>query len=1175
MRRRTARTSRLVLAALAASCALPAAAIAAAGAQGGRVDVADGSGGGWARPAVRAASRAVAAVGYLPAGTWTSQPRAPYAALAWPAGSAPGGLGVDLATGRVAAIDASERAVRVYAVDGALETVVAIGDDIGAPHDVAWLPDGGLAISDPAGDRIVVFDAAGERRAEWPASRPRGLVLVRGELYAVAAGDGRVQVFDLAGRARRAIDLPAELIDPDGAAFAGDVPGADPPMAQLEVADPTRGQLVAVRDGSARSLRVVGGQRGLRAAAGWSDGAAAYRVGAVAGRGLVVLGSDGAEVGALPFADARDVAVDAEGRVWASLEPEGLVVVPDLRRALDHATDPFGRLIGPRRVAVGDLAWLIDGAPRVQGWDRAGWPAIDVALRAGETPSLPGPGVLSAEEAVPPVDVAAEGGAAFVLWRGGAVRRLNGKGGFDARWQPAGDPTWPVALDAAGGRVAVYDLAGDAVTLLDGALRHVATWPAATGSGGVVDIALADERVYLVDRRTWTLAIRGLDGALLANRRLEGRPERVAAAAGGGVLVLTGSGWVHAYDADGALVGGWPVTGPGGAERPADLAVDGDGRLYVADAAGQVVLFDPDPEALPVAPGVSPPGSCAAVAHKSAQPSVIRLGETVRVQLVVDGACPPEGEAAEIVLVMDRSGSMAGPKMAAAREAAMRFALRFEGGGTRLGLVSFATDAVRDLALTSDRHAVARGIAGLLAGGSTNLVAAMREAREALREGAGPPGARRVVVLLSDGRHQATSEPLGALDGIVAMLRAEGVTVFTIGLGDDVDRSVLARMASDPSHFYPSPSEGDLAAIYDQIAGRIAEHPLFDAVEVMDVVPPNMAFVPGSGEPAEPSWDPSSRTLRWRLGRVLEPGFRLSYTLLPLEGGTWPTNELALVDGVDGRGLASRLAFPVPWIRVVAPTPTPSPTPTATPTPTRTPTPSPTVTPKPTRTPTPRPTRTPSPTATRTATPVPVPLYLPVVRSEVCHAVRGVDVVLVVDTSSSMRAPTRPGGMTKLAAAITAAGAFVDRLGPDDRVALAAFDDAARLLARLGEDGGDHSAARAALMALAVREGTRIDAGLTMARAALAEADADRPRAVVLLTDGRPTRSRASLVLVAAERLKATGALLFAIGLGSDADPALLRLAATSPGYYFFAPGTEALDAAYAEVAGQLVGCGP
>jgi len=54
-----------------------------------------------------------------------------------------------------------------------------------------------------------------------------------------------------------------------------------------------------------------------------------------------------------------------------------------------------------------------------------------------------------------------------------------------------------------------------------------------------------------------------------------------------------------------------------------------------------------------------------------------------------------------------------------------------------------------------------------------------------------------------------------------AAAQAAGVTVFTIGLGTDLDLEPQLQMASQPAYFHRAPDGEDLQAIYKAIAVAI------------------------------------------------------------------------------------------------------------------------------------------------------------------------------------------------------------------------------------------------------------------------------------------------------------------------------------------------------------------
>lgn len=254
-------------------------------------------------------------------------------------------------------------------------------------------------------------------------------------------------------------------------------------------------------------------------------------------------------------------------------------------------------------------------------------------------------------------------------------------------------------------------------------------------------------------------------------------------------------------------------------------------------------------------------------------------------------------------------------------------------------------------------------------------------------------------------------------------------------------------------------------------------------------------------------------------------------------------------------------------IEVVPPTATPTHTPSATPTDTATPTP--------TDTPTATSTPTPLPTAT------PFPRYLPIALFERCpERWRPIDVVLVVDASTSMREPVGPG-RTKLDAAREAVAVFLDRMrlsddgaagedGADlDRAAVVQFNARGEILAGLTSDAAMLAGALARMESI---PGSRLDLGLDAAHRALAEGGpaGERRRALVLLSDGLFNGASRADVLLTAESLRAARATIWSIGLGVEIDRALLAEIAGGPAGYLEAPSADDLTGIYAALAERL-----
>jgi hypothetical protein len=240
---------------------------------------------------------------------------------------------------------------------------------------------------------------------------------------------------------------------------------------------------------------------------------------------------------------------------------------------------------------------------------------------------------------------------------------------------------------------------------------------------------------------------------------------------------------------------------------------------------------------------------------------------------------------------------------------------------------------------------------------------------------------------------------------------------------------------------------------------------------------------------------------------------------------------------------------------------------TATPTPTATATPS--ATPSPTPTPTSTATAEPSATATPTASPMPsgTPTsylaYLPLALNESCPPKdHFVDVALVLDASTSMLERDSTG-RTKLESAVAALRPFLAwlRLEPGkDRAAILTFNDGGRILAPLT---ADESALEAALGAIEIRLGSRLDLGIATGAAVLSDSRAFADGALVVLSDGRMTGGPSSLAIDAAEAARRAGIGVFVVGFGPELDEVVLRRLAAEPNHYLPARSAALLPAAF------------
>jgi Ca-activated chloride channel homolog len=170
---------------------------------------------------------------------------------------------------------------------------------------------------------------------------------------------------------------------------------------------------------------------------------------------------------------------------------------------------------------------------------------------------------------------------------------------------------------------------------------------------------------------------------------------------------------------------------------------------------------------------------------------------TVRALLKLEGR-PPEGGKRiplNLALVLDRSGSMSGEKIRAARDAGALLVRRLFPEDT-VSVVAF-DDAVLTVARPatgSEQQGLPRLIEGIQCGGSTNLSGGWLQGREYVAANRREEASNRIL-LLTDGQANTGITDPNALVGLCAGARERGITTTTIGFGSDYDEHLLRRMA--------------------------------------------------------------------------------------------------------------------------------------------------------------------------------------------------------------------------------------------------------------------------------------------------------------------------------------------------------------------------------------------
>jgi Ca-activated chloride channel homolog len=148
-----------------------------------------------------------------------------------------------------------------------------------------------------------------------------------------------------------------------------------------------------------------------------------------------------------------------------------------------------------------------------------------------------------------------------------------------------------------------------------------------------------------------------------------------------------------------------------------------------------------------------------------------------------------------LVVVLDRSGSMAGDRIDAAKTALLALVDRLD-PRDRFGLVTFdhQVQVVVPAGPLTDKASVKRAIAEVRDGGSTDLSAGYLRGLQEARRVAGRDGA--TVLLVSDGHANAGLCEPQQLGDIARKFQAEGVTSTTLGMGLGYDERLLSAIAA-------------------------------------------------------------------------------------------------------------------------------------------------------------------------------------------------------------------------------------------------------------------------------------------------------------------------------------------------------------------------------------------
>jgi Mg-chelatase subunit ChlD len=171
----------------------------------------------------------------------------------------------------------------------------------------------------------------------------------------------------------------------------------------------------------------------------------------------------------------------------------------------------------------------------------------------------------------------------------------------------------------------------------------------------------------------------------------------------------------------------------------------------------------------------------------------------------------------DVVLVVDRSGSMNGQKFLDLIDAIDTFTSTLNGTPVdeQVGLASYSDYATSDVPLTEDLSTITSALRRLRVGGYTSISRGMRAGEVILNDSSGVEFVERTMIVMTDGLHNRGPEPRE----VATDLAANGVTIHTITFGADADRTRMQEVASiGGGRHYHADNGLQLREIYREIA---------------------------------------------------------------------------------------------------------------------------------------------------------------------------------------------------------------------------------------------------------------------------------------------------------------------------------------------------------------------
>jgi len=235
--------------------------------------------------------------------------------------------------------------------------------------------------------------------------------------------------------------------------------------------------------------------------------------------------------------------------------------------------------------------------------------------------------------------------------------------------------------------------------------------------------------------------------------------------------------------------------------RPGIYDLGADVRVRLVDNRGRaaVRLFKPGDPALAV------PGPCRGGPAPAYLPVVHRP------------SCVPSRQAADIVLLVDRSASIGAAGLEGAGQRARAFFDELDLARDRVAVIAFDQRLELRAPLGSDRETLVRALDNLTLGLGTSIDRAIEAGVSHLAAAPGAGGRRRILVLFTDG---VQTGPRGEAHVIAAAdrARAQGIAILTVAMGAAPNHALLDRISTPSGRLLAAPTARDLDRAFRDLA---------------------------------------------------------------------------------------------------------------------------------------------------------------------------------------------------------------------------------------------------------------------------------------------------------------------------------------------------------------------